>query len=132
MKNSNNLFKKFVLITGIFNFPIGIWMIIEALSNKTGESLITNAVSGEFIIFAGAALVWATKKIATRASIIVWNGLVRFFSVLFVFYASTNGEVPEPMLYITGMDLILALTYIIGSTRVTGIPFSKLVLGRTN
>lgn len=131
MKNSNNLFKKFVLITGIFNFPIGIWMIIEALSNKTGESLITNAVSGEFILFAGAALLWSLKDLATRAPIIVWNGLVRFFNVLFIIYASTNGDVPEPMLYITGMDLILAVVYIFGSAKITGLSLSKLILGKT-
>jgi len=132
MKNSNNLFKKFVLFMGIFNFPIGIWMITESLLNKTGESLITNVVSGEFIIFTGAALVWSTTKLSSRAPIIVWNGLVRFFSVLFVIYASTNGEVPEPMFYISGMDLLLAITFIFGTAKVTGVPLSKLIVGKTN
>ncbi|SEA51826.1 hypothetical protein SAMN05443667_10585 [Flavobacterium gillisiae] len=132
MKNSNNIFKKFVLITSILNFPIGIMMIAQAISSKTGEALITNSIAGAFIIFAGASLIWSLQDINTRASIILWNGLVRLFNVFLVSYATTVGEVPQAMLYTTGMDLVLAIVFIVGSVQVTGIPFSKLIVGKTN
>ncbi len=126
----NSIFKKIVLITSIFNFPIGIGMIIQSILSKTGEALISNAVAGAFIIFAGATLIWAIQELKTRASIILWNGLVRLFNVFLVSYATTVGEVPSAMIVMTGMDLILAIIFIFGSVKVTGIPFSKLVMGK--
>ena len=125
-----NIFKKFVLITSILNFPIGIGMILQAIATKTGEALITNSIAGAFIIFAGAALIWAIQEVNTRASIILWNGLVRLFNVFLVTYATTVGEVPQAMIITTGMDLLLAIVFIFGSIKFTGIPFSKLVIGK--
>ena len=125
-----NIFKKFVLITSILNFPIGIGMILQAIATKTGEALITNSIAGAFIIFAGASLIWAIQEVNTRASIILWNGLVRLFNVFLVTYATTVGEVPQAMIIITGMDLLLAIVFIFGSIKFTGIPFSKLVIGK--
>ncbi len=132
MKKVTNIFKKFILITSILNFPIGLMMIIQAISSKTGEALITNSVAGAFIIFAGASLIWAIQEVNTRAPIILWNGLVRLFNVFLVSYASTVGDVPQAMIFATGMDLVLAIVFIIGSVKITGIPFSKLVLGKIN
>ncbi|MDX6746189.1 hypothetical protein SHK09_05240 [Polaribacter sp. PL03] len=125
-----NIFKKFVLITSILNFPIGIGMIIQAITTKTGEALITNSIAGAFIIFAGASLIWAVQEVNTRSSIILWNGLVRLFNVFLVTYATTVGEVPQAMIITTGMDLLLAIVFIFGSIKITGIPFSKLVIGK--
>lgn len=130
MKNTTNIFKKFVLITSILNFPIGIGMIIQAIASKTGEALITNSIAGAFIIFAGASLIWAIQEFETRSSIILWNGLVRLFNVFLVSYATTVGEVPQEMIITTGMDLLLAIVFIFGSVKITGIPFSKLVIGK--
>ena len=130
MKNTTNIFKKFVLITSILNFPIGIGMILQAIATKTGEALITNSIAGAFIIFAGASLIWAIQEVNTRASIILWNGLVRLFNVFLVTYATTVGEVPQAMIITTGMDLLLAIVFIFGSIKFTGIPFSKLVIGK--
>ena len=128
----NKIFKTIVLIAGILNFPIGIMMIVQAISSKTGEALITNSVAGAFIIFAGASLIWAIQEVNTRAPIILWNGFVRLFNVFLVSYATTVGDVPQEMIYTTVMDLVLAIVFIIGSVKVTGIPFSKLVIGKTN
>ncbi|SNQ44725.1 hypothetical protein [Cellulophaga lytica] len=130
MNKSNNIFQKFVLITGILNFPIGIGMMIQAISNKNPEILITNAVSGAFILFAGATLIWASKDLKSRIPIVVWNGLVRMAGVLLVLYASTIGNVPKEMLVISAMDFALAIIYVIGSKKITQIPFSKLILGK--
>ena len=133
MKNSSSMFKKLVLITGILNFPIGLGMFYQALSNTKADTFITGAVTGSFILFAGAALVWASNDIQNRASIIVWNGLVRLIGFSLVQYASANfeGVAPE-MVAISFMDLVLAIVYIVGSVKISGIPFSKLIVGKIN
>lgn len=132
MKKSTNIFNKIVLIAGILNFPIGLGTVYQAVSTKTGEDLIHSAVVGLFIMFAGAAIIWATKKLNTRASLIVWNGLVRLINVFIVAYAALGDGVSQMTLTITGMDLMLAIIFTIGTVKVTEIPFSKLIVGKTN
>ncbi len=131
MHNISNIFRKIVLITGILNFPIGLMMIVAALMNPNPETLITTVVVGAFIMFAGATLVWSSRDLQTRASIVVWNGLVRAIGVLTVTYTITIGNVPMEQIAITGLDLMLALIYTIGSVKVTGISFGKLLLGKS-
>lgn len=130
MKKSTNIFSKIVLIAGILNFPIGLGTVYQTISTKTGEDLIHGAVVGLFILFAGAALIWSTKNLNTRAPLIVWNGLVRLINVFIVAYAALGGGVTQMTLTITGMDLMLAIIFTIGTVKVTEIPFSKLVLGK--
>ena len=130
MKKSNSIFQKIVLITGILNFPIGLMMIVPALLKPNPESLITTVVVGAFIMFAGAALIWSTKDLQTRASIVVWNGLVRGIGVLSVVYTTTIGIVPTEQLVVTGLDFLLFLIYIIGSVKITGISFINLLLAK--
>lgn len=130
MKKSNSIFQKIVLITGILNFPIGLMMIVPALLKPDPESLITTVVVGAFIMFAGTTLIWSTKDLQTRASIVVWNGLVRGIGVLSVVYTTTIGIVPTEQLVVTGLDFILFLIYIIGSVKITGISFINLLLAK--
>ncbi|MRT92889.1 hypothetical protein [Ancylomarina sp. 16SWW S1-10-2] len=131
MQKLSNIFRKIVLITGILNFPIGLMMIVPAFINPNPETLITTVVVGAFIMFAGATLVWSSRDLQTRASIVVWNGLVRAIGVLTVIYTTTIGNVPMEQIVITGLDLMLALIYTIGSVKVTGISFGKLLSGKS-
>ena len=128
----NKIFKTIVLIAGIFNFPLGLGMIVQAFPNNSGENLVMNVMPGMFIIFMGAAIIWASRKLIERAPLLVWNAIVRLFNAVLVVYALTTGELPTTVLVITGMDFMLALIFIIGSVKITGIPFSKLVIGKTN
>ena len=127
MNRTSNLFRQIVFIAGILNFPIGLMMIVPALLNPAPETLITTTVVGAFILFAGAALIWASRDLKTRTPIVVWNGLVRGFSVLIVSYTAVIGHVPVEQLVVTGLDLILAIIFTVGSVQITGTPFVKLV-----
>ena len=131
MSKTSNIFQKTVLITGILNFPIGLGMMVPAVMNPNPETFITSVVVGAFIIFAGAALVWSSRDLQTRASIVVWNGIVRAIGVLAVSYTTTIGHVPTEQIVVTGLDLMLAFIYTIGSVKVTGISFGKLLLGKS-
>lgn len=125
------MFQKFVFITALFNFPIGIGLIAQALYEPNPDTLTISVALGAFILFAGAALIWASRTLQSRAPIVVWGGLVRFVGFASVLFTATIGTVPTAFIAIGGMDLILAFVYIIGSSKTTGIPFSKLLLGKT-
>ncbi|WP_166422174.1 hypothetical protein [Paraglaciecola sp. 20A4] len=82
-------------------------------------------------MFMGAALLWAISDLKARAPIIVWNGLVRMVGFITVAYAVSLGLAPMIFVIISVMDLITALVYIIGSMRVSELPFKSVFLGKT-
>lgn len=125
------MFKKFVQITALFNFPIALGMMISALITPQADTLIITVVLGISFMFMGAALLWAISDIKTRAPIIVWNGLVRMVGFITVAYAVSLGLAPMVFVIISVMDLITALVYIIGSMRVSELPFKSVFLGKT-
>ncbi|MBH0021088.1 hypothetical protein I6F40_12125 [Pseudoalteromonas sp. SWXJ133] len=125
------MFKKFVQITALFNFPIALGMIISALMAPQADTLIITVVLGVSFMLMGAALLWATSDIKTRAPLIVWNGLVRMVGFIIVTYAASLGLAPKVFIFISVMDLITAFVYIIGSMRISGLSFKSLFLGKT-
>ena len=125
------MFKKFVQITALFNFPIALGMIISALIAPQADTLIITVVLGISFMFMGAALLWAISDIKARAPIIVWNGLVRMVGFITVAYAVSLGVAPMVFVIISVMDLITAFVYIIGSMRVSELPFKSVFLGKT-
>jgi len=124
------MFKKFILLTALFNFPIAIGMLLSVIQKPTVETFIITAVLSAFLIFAGLALLWAAKDIQTRAPIIVWNGLVRCIGFLSVAYATSLSLVPTILLLIAVMDVITALVYFIGCTKQTQQPFFSIVFAK--
>ncbi|XQW84531.1 hypothetical protein ACOYR1_15530 [Thalassotalea piscium] len=48
-----------------------------------------------------------------------------------VTYAASLGLAPKVFVYISVMDLVAALVFIIGSMRVSELPFKSLFLGKT-
>ena len=126
------MFKTFVLITGLLNFPIGMGIIVQALIKSEPESLVNTVVLGAFILFAGAVLVWVSRDLNGRGSVLVWAGLVRLTAVAGVAYTFTIGSVPIEQLVISSMDLIVALIYFVGVTRHTGVSFVSLLTGKAD
>ena len=68
------MLRKFVLITGFLDIPIGLatWAaaILEPQDTHFGALMTT----GAFLMFAGAALMWSTQDMLVRAPIIFWQG----------------------------------------------------------
>ena len=126
------MFNKFALITGILNFPFGLGMIIHALLDPQSESIVNTVVLGAFILFAGAVLIWATQDLGSRAPVIVWGGLVRLVAVAIVAYALTIGTVAIYQVVTAGMDLIVGMIYLLGSSKCTGTSIARLITGRAN
>lgn len=131
MNKTTFLFQKLVFIAGVFNFPIGIGLIVHALLTSNPEKLPIQVPFGAFIFFLGPALMWASKNLQTRAPIVTWNGMVRLCGFLGALYTFAIGGLPTVLLAIAASDLILGLIFIIGSSRHTGISIGKLILGRT-
>jgi len=120
-----------VFITGLLNIPIGLGMAAQGIMSGNPELLPVQTVLGAFIIFGGAALMWASRDLQTRAPLVVWNALVRSVGFASGLYLFTTGNIPMSYVAIATMDLVLAFIYIIGITKYTGIPLGKLLLGKS-
>ncbi len=76
------MFKNFVQITALFNFPIALGIIFPEVMSPKADTFVITVVLGAFLMFMGAALLWAVADIRTRAPIIVWGGLVRMMGFM--------------------------------------------------
>jgi len=131
MNKTNSLFQKIVFIAGVFNFPIGMGLITHAIMTSNPEVMAIQIAFGGFVFFTGAALIWASKDLLSRAPIVVWNGLTRLCGFLGALYTFSIGDLPTALLAIAASDVIMALIFCVGSTKDTGIPFFKLLAGKS-
>ena len=126
------VFKKFVQITALFNFPIALGIMVPEILSPQADTFTVTVALGAFLMFAGAALLWSASDIENRAPIVVWSGLVRLVGFMAVAYAASLGMAPKSFVVIAGMDLLAVFVYIFGSMKATGLSFKSLFLGRTH
>jgi hypothetical protein len=86
---------------------------------------------GAFLIFAGAALMWASGDLSSRAPIVFWQALVRLTAVTSIVYMVSAGLAESWQYSVVAFDGIIALVYIIGMMKHTGASFFQLMLGKT-
>jgi hypothetical protein len=124
--------RKFVLITGFLDIPIGLATLAAAILEAQDAHFAALMTVGAFLIFAGAALVWSAQDMSARAPIIFWQGFVRLTAVVSILYMIPKGLAESWQYGIAAFDGIIALVYIIGIMKHTGTPFSQLILGKTS
>jgi hypothetical protein len=122
--------QKFVLVTGFLDIPIGLatWAaaVLEPRDNHFGALI----ACGAFLVFAGAALMWASRDLRLRAPIVFWQAFVRLSAVASILYMVPAG-IAEPWQYaVVAFDGTIALVYIVGMMRHTGASFFQLMVGR--
>jgi len=123
--------RKFVLITGFLDIPIGLATWAAAILEPHDTHFGALMACGAFLIFAGAALIWSAQEMTARAPIIFWQGFVRLVAAASIIYMLPKG-IAEPWQYgIVAFDGTIALVYIIGMMKHTGAPFVRLMAGKS-
>ncbi len=125
------MLRKFVLITGFLDIPIGLATWAAAIAEPHDTHFGALMTVGAFLIFAGAALMWASQDLRVRAPIVLWQGLVRLVAVASILYMVPAGIAESWQYAIVAFDGIIALVYIAGTIRHTDASFSQLVMGKT-
>ena len=125
------MLRKFVLITGFLDIPIGLATWAAAIAEPHDTHFGALMTAGTFLMFAGAALMWASQDMSVRAPIIFWQGFVRLTACASILYMVPAG-IAEPWQYgIVVFDGTIALVYIIGTMKYTGAGFFSLMTGKT-
>jgi len=128
------MLEKFVYWTGALDFLVAAGTYYGAFVNPPPGAFVALITLGSFLMMAAACLMWASRNIAARAPVIVWQGLVRLTAVSAALFALFHGlsSAQESMVlpYVIPFDGIVGLTYVIGSAKVTGKSPLDLLLCR--
>jgi hypothetical protein len=122
--------KKFVLITGFLDIPIGLATWAAAILEPQDAHFGALMTCGAFLMFAGAALMWSAQDMAARAPVIFWQGFVRLTAVASIVYMVPKGIAESWQYGIVAFDGTIALTYIFGMLKHTGASFVQLMVGK--
>ncbi|MDG1483292.1 MAG: hypothetical protein P8R54_27125 [Myxococcota bacterium] len=139
------MLKKFVYITGFLDYLVGIATAAPVFLSDDPQQIPSLLSLGAFLCFAAASLMWASKDLAQRGCIVVWQALVRVTAVVATLVAIQAGIVEammalygleeaaiHGMLYgICAFDSVIASVYIIGTSRMEGHSFLGLLRGRS-
>ncbi len=126
------MLRKFVLITGFLDIPIGLATWAAAILEPQDAHFGALMTCGAFLMFAGAALMWSAQDMKVRAPIIFWQALVRVTAVAAIIYMVPKGIAESWQYGICVFDGTIALVYIIGMMKHTGASFFGLMVGKTS
>ena len=86
------MLRKFVLITGFLDIPIGLATWAAAILEPQDTHFGALMTCGSFLVFAGAALMWSAQDMLVRAPIIFWQGFVRLTAVAAIICMARDGR----------------------------------------
>ncbi|MBW2404695.1 MAG: hypothetical protein JRF42_13020 [Deltaproteobacteria bacterium] len=109
------MLRKFVLITGFLDIPIGLATWAAAILEPQDTHFGALMTCGAFLIFAGA----------------FWQALVRVTAVAAIMYMVPKGIADSWQYGICVFDGGIALVYITGMMKHTGTSFFGLMVGKT-
>lgn len=126
------MLRKFVLITGFLDIPIGLATWAAAIVEPQDTHFGALMTCGSFLMFAGAALMWASQDMLVRAPVIFWQALVRLTAVASIIYMVPAGIAESWQYGIVAFDGAIAMVYIVGMMQHTGASFFSLLVGKTS
>lgn len=126
----------FIVVSGIYDLAIGLGMILATLSSAVGQpaTWTLSMMTGGFLAFCGAALIWAAQDVPSRGSVIFWQGLLRLFAVAVIFHAVSKAYTApaeaNSSIIAAIIDLVTATIYGIGLLFAWRLSLPRLLLGR--
>lgn len=138
-----DMLKRFVYVTGFLDYLVGISTAAPVFLSPDPQQVPSLLSLGAFLWFAAAALMWASHDLASRGCIVVWQALVRLTAVVATLAAIQLGIIEVMMelyqldraavmgiLYgVCVFDSFVASVYIIGTSRLPGHSFLRLLRG---
>ena len=125
------MLRKFVLLTGFLDIPIGLATWAAAILEPQDAHFGALMTCGAFLMFAGAALIWSAQEMKARAPIIFWQGFVRLTAVASILYMVPKGIAESWQYGIVAFDGTIALVYIFGMMQYTRASFFGLMTGKS-
>jgi len=125
---------KFVFWTGVYNVIAGLSFLfpgmVSLLGVKLPESNFWVWVVASTVIYLGIALVLCSRKLAARASLVYWEGILRIAGFFLFSGFGFFGDLGILSGVLGIIDLLIGLVYLIGLPKTLNTSAANLLLDR--
>jgi len=124
----------FVFWTGIYNIIAGISFLVPGIVPLLGirppESSFWVWTVAASVIYLGVALVLSSRRLAERATVVYWEGILRIVAFFLFGGYGFLGDLGLVAGILGVLDLVIGLVYLIGLPRALGKRPMDLFLDR--
>jgi hypothetical protein len=124
------MFSKLVALTGALNFLIAPGLAYTVIADPAPGLFVSMMTLCGFLFAVGAALIWASRDVASRAPVIFWFGWVRILAVVTILFAIPMGLANTYEYAFVVFDGLVGSAYILGAMRISGKSLLDLFLLR--
>ena len=126
--------KNFVFLTGILNIILGVLFAVPGVVDLAGvkppENPFWLMFPAIFLFFLGFILIYSSRDLENRATIVFWDGLSRVAAFLGVSWFGLFAGMGVVIVLAASADLVIAMVYFIGLPRVLDRSFTSILLDR--
>ena len=125
----------FVFWSGAYNAGLAFLLVFPSLYRALGLNICAPAlgwVIANFLAYTSVVLIFASRDLARRGSLVYWEGLSRYVAAIVLIPAGLFGDL-GPIAALLGLcDLVIGLVYAFGLTKELGVSHSALLFDRTS
>ena len=123
----------FVFWTGVYNVALAFLLLFPPLYRALGLNVCTPVWSwliAGFLAYTSVALIYASRDVTRRATLVYWEALLRFVAALVLIPAGVFGDIGLIAAILGLGDLLIGLAYVFGLTKELGRSHEDLLFDR--
>ncbi len=123
----------FVFWSGVYNSILALFLLFPPLYRALGLNvcapLFAWLIAG-FLAYTSVVLIYASRELSRRATLVYWESLLRYFAALILIPAGLFGDLGLIASLMGLGDLAIGLVYALGLTKELGVSHRGLLFGR--
>ncbi len=123
----------FVFWSGVYNAALAFVLLFPPLYRALGLNVCSPVwawlIAG-FLAYTSVVLIWSSRDLARRASLVYWEAILRFIAALILVPAGLLSDIGLIAAVLGLGDLAIGLAYVFGLTRELGASHEDLLLDR--
>jgi hypothetical protein len=123
----------FVFWSGVYNAGLALFLVFPSLYRALGLNIgapVLGWLIAGFLAYTSAALIFASRDLLQRGSLVYWEALLRYVAAILLIPAGLFGDM-GPIAAALGLgDLAIGIVYAFGLTRELGVSHAALLFDR--
>jgi hypothetical protein len=123
----------FVFWSGVYNAALAFFLLFPPLYRAVGLNVCSPVwawlIAG-FLGYTSVALIYASRDLTRRATLVYWEALLRFVAALILIPAGVFGDIGWIAAILGLGDLLIGLVYVFGLTKSLNCSHEDLLFDR--